>query len=90
MANTALEYMFKETMDATDRFGGASAWDSYIEWKEAEYKALIKGKTCLDCGNCTKCDIQGHETVGWCHEDGEFVDDSELVSDLGCETFVLR
>ncbi|MBQ9041475.1 MAG: hypothetical protein IJ111_01505 [Eggerthellaceae bacterium] len=72
-----------------DRFSGASAWDSYCDRKEREYEALIKGKTCLDCDHSINCEFKGHESVGYCKEFDEFVDDADLVSDLGCTSFYI-
>lgn len=91
MASTTLGRMFDEVFESAvlDRFGGASAWDEYTDWVESAYQAEIEGKTCLDCGHCVACDIEGHEGIGFCREDGEFVDGETRVSEHGCETFVL-
>lgn len=74
-------------MAALDRFGGPEAWDLYCDRQEREYKALIAGKTCLDCGECVKCEIEGHENIGYCREDGEFVTDDETIEEMGIECF---
>lgn len=91
MASRMLGTMFQESMSSTalDRFGGSSAWEQFCEWEDARYAEMTLGKTCLDCGNCRKCEIEGHESIGYCMESGEFVDDSELVSEHGCQAFAL-
>lgn len=89
MRSTAFKTMFDESMGSKlDRFGGASAWDAYIDWKEDDYRKLIEGKTCLDCDLCVKCGVEGHEGVGYCKEMCDFVSDADTPESIGCETFV--
>lgn len=60
-------------------------WGAYEERREAEYMALVKGKTCLDCGRCRRC--EKHPDTGYCTEDGEFVYADDRPEETGCETF---
>ena len=71
--------------DALDRYGGADAWDRRCEEREAAYRALIAGKTCLDCGNSEVCGR--HPDTGYCTVIGDFVYADDIVADIGCEDY---
>lgn len=60
-------------------------WEQYDEAREREWQSLIAGKSCLDCNRCRKC--EKHPDTGFCMEDGEFVYDTDLVAENGCEFF---
>lgn len=74
-------------MAALDRFGGPESWDLYCLEREERYAALIDGATCLDCGRCVRCDLDGHEDVGYCREFGEWVTARDTPGESGCERF---
>ena len=59
-------------------------WDRYQDELDEEYRALVEGKTCLDCAKCTRS--ERHPDIGWCEEDG-FVDGDETVRQRGLECF---
>lgn len=60
-------------------------WDAYTERKDAEYAALIAGKTCLDCGKCVRS--ERHPDEGFCTEDKEFRTEDDRPLELGMECF---
>lgn len=60
-------------------------WDEYDARREEQYRELIKGKTCLDCGKCRICERT--PTIGYCVEDGEFRYDTDNVEQAGYECF---
>lgn len=74
-------------MAALDRFGGPESWDLYCQRQEEEYAALIEGATCLDCGHCIRCDLKGHEDIGYCREYGEWVTSEDSPESTECEVF---
>ena len=74
-------------MAATDRFGGAAAWDVYCAQKEAEYEAMIDNATCLGCACCVECDVAGHEGLGYCVEEAIWVTADDTPRSVGCEGY---
>ena len=75
-----------ERLSEPQRLAEPHEWFAYYDARrEEEYQALIRGKTCLDCGRCRKC--KKHPDTGFCMEDGDFVYDDEYVKDIGCECF---
>lgn len=74
-------------MSALDRFGGPRSWDLHCQWQEEEYAALTYGATCLDCGRCIRCDLDGHEDIGYCRMSGEWVTSEDTPRSMECEVF---
>jgi len=74
-------------MAALDRFGGPESWDLHCQRQEEEYAALIDGAACLECGHCIRCTLEGHEDIGYCRMDGDWVTDEDTPRSMGCEVF---
>lgn len=74
-------------MAALDRFGGPESWDLRCQRLDEEYAALIYGATCLDCGHCARCDLEGYEDIGYCRMDGEWITDQDTPQSMECEVF---
>lgn len=74
-------------MTALDRFGGPEYWDLHCHRQEEEYAALISGATCLDCGHCLGCTVEGREDIGYCRMGGEWVTSEDTPRSMDCEVF---
>ena len=62
----------------------AKEYDLYCDWKDREYQALIKGKSCLDCFHC---ELSDGYPVGYCHQDKEFRYATDKPEENGFECF---
>lgn len=60
-------------------------WDEYDARREEAYRALVHGKTCLDCGKCVRS--ERHPDEGFCTEDGEFRTEEDSPERDGMECF---
>jgi len=60
-------------------------WEEYDARREEAYRALVKGKTCLDCGKCRVCERDAG--IGYCTEDGEFRYADDIPEKEGMECF---
>ena len=60
-------------------------WDEHVARMEAEYREMIRGKSCLDCAKCVRSD---RYPCGYCTEDGEMRYADDRPGELGLECFV--
>ena len=72
-------------MAALDRFGGPESWYLYCYEQDMQRKQIMEWATCLDCDHCKRCDIKGHEGVGYCRVGDWWVTDEDMPRDLECE-----
>lgn len=60
----------------------------WYDWHEAQreesYRAMIEGKTCLDCARCVKSD---RYPCGFCTVDGEMRYEDDVPEEAGFECF---
>ncbi len=62
-------------------------YDVYCERQERAYRALIKGKTCLDCLSCEHPEEPYKDDIGWCLMSDCFVYADNNPADLDCGNF---
>lgn len=70
-----------------DRYGGPKSWDVIQAELDAMYAEAIDGRTCFDCCECVRCDLHGHESVGWCCELEGFVAEDDTPVSTECRRF---
>ena len=74
-------------MAALDRFGGPESWDLYCYEQDMRREAELDSAKCLDCDHCIRCEVTGHEDVGYCRSGDFWVTDEDTPRSVECEEY---